>query len=43
MIEKYTYNRMMKTHYHTPKSVNFEVQQSMKTSYEAMNEQTINI
>ena len=39
----YKHIRKKKTHYVTPKSVNFEVQQSMKTSYEAMNEQTINI
>ena len=34
-LEKYAYIRMMNTHYDTPKSVSFEVQQSMKTSYEA--------
>ena len=30
-------------HYATPKSISFEVQESMKTSYEAMSEQTINV
>ena len=34
---------MMKMHYVTPKNVSFEVQQSMKTSYEAKGEQTINV
>ena len=34
---------MMKTHYGTPKSISFEVQQSIKTSFEAMSEQTINV
>ena len=29
----------MNTHYVTPKTVSFGVQQSMKTSYEAMSEQ----
>ena len=33
---------MMKTHHDTPEDVSFEVQQSMKTLYEAMFEQTIN-
>ena len=33
---------MMIAHYATPKSVSFEVQQSMKKQYEAMREQTIN-
>ena len=31
-LQKYTCIPMMKTHYNTPKSVNFEAQQSMKTS-----------
>ena len=31
----------MKTHFDTSKSVSFEVQQSMKQSYEAMSEQTL--
>ena len=35
--------RMMKTPYDTPENVSFEVQQSTKTSYEAMSEQTINV
>ena len=35
--------QMMKTYYDTPENVRFEVQQSMKTSYEAKNEQTINV
>ena len=39
-VLKYTFNRMMKTHYDTHKSVSFEVQHSMKTSYEAMSKQT---
>ena len=34
---------MMNTHYDTHKRVSFEVQQSMKASYEAMSEQTINV
>ena len=34
---------MMKTHNVTPKSVSFEVQQSMKTPYEAMNEHIFNV
>ena len=34
---------MMNTYYDTPKSVSFEVQQSMKISYEAMIEQTLNV
>ena len=34
---------MMKTHFDTPKSVSFEVPQSMKTSYEAVSEQTTNV
>ena len=42
-IQNYTNIRMMKTHYDTPKSVSFEVQQSMKKSYEAMSEQTNNV
>ena len=33
--------RMMKTHYHTPKSVSLEVNQCIKKSYEAMSEQAI--
>ena len=33
----------MNTHYDTPKSVSFKAQHSLKTSYEAMSEQTINI
>ena len=33
----------MKTHYGAPKSVSFEVQQSMKTKYEAMILQTNNV
>ena len=35
--------RMMKTHCDTPENVNFEVQKSMITSYEAVSEQTINV
>ena len=35
--------RMMKTYYDTSENVSFEVQQSMKTSYEAMSEQTNNV
>ena len=43
-LQKYTCIRMIIiTHYATPKSVSFEVQESMKTSYEAMSEQTINV
>ena len=42
-LQKYTCKRIMKTHYDTPKSVCFEVQQSMKTSCEAINEHTINV
>ena len=38
---KITSVRMMKTYSVTPKSVSFEVQQSMKTSYKIMSEQTI--
>ena len=34
---------MTKMHYITPKNVNFEVQQSMKTSCEAMSEKNINV
>ena len=34
---------MMKAHYVTPENVSFEVYQSMKTSYEVMSEQTINV
>ena len=30
-------------HYDSPENVSFEVQLSMKTSYEAMSEQTINV
>ena len=41
--QKCTCIRIKKTHYVTPKSVSFEVEQSMKTSYEALIEQTINI
>ena len=33
----------MKTHNDTPENVSFEVRQSMKTSYEAMSEQIINV
>ena len=40
-LQKYTCIRIMKTQYDTPKQVWIEVQQSMKTSYEAMSEQTI--
>ena len=39
----YMHLRMMKTHYDTPENVSFEVQQFMKTSYEAISEQTINV
>ena len=42
-LQKYTCIRMMKTHYDIPKTVSFEVQQSMKTSYEAMSEHTIKV
>ena len=42
-LHKYTCIRMMITHYAAPKSVSFEVQQPMKTSYEGMSEQTINV
>ena len=41
-LQKGTYIRRMKTHYDTPKNESFEFQQSMKTSYEAMSEQTTN-
>ena len=34
---------MMKTHYDTHKSVSFELQQSMKTSNEAVSEHTTNV
>ena len=34
---------MMRTHYDAPKSVNLEVKQSIKTSYEATSEKIINI
>ena len=34
---------MTKMHYDAYESVNFEVQQSMKTSYETMSEQNINV
>ena len=34
---------MMKMHYDTPKSVSFEVQESMKISYEAVGELTTNV
>ena len=39
----YLHIRMMKTHCDTPENVSFEVQQSMKVSYKAMSEQTINV
>ena len=42
-LQKYIRIRMIKTHYSTPKSGSFEVQQSMKTSFEGMSEQTINV
>ena len=42
-LQKYACNCMIKTHYDTPKCVSLEVQQSMKTSYEAVNEQTLNV
>jgi len=32
-LQRCTCIHMMKTHYDTPKSVSFEVQQSMQTSY----------
>ena len=34
---------MMKTHYNTPENESFEVQQSTKTTHEAISEQTINV
>ena len=34
---------MMKSHYDTHKSLSYEVQQSIKTLYEVMSEQTINV
>ena len=42
-LQKYACIRIMITRYATPKNVSFEVQQSMKTSYEAMSEQTIDV
>ena len=38
-VQKYTCIHTIETHYDTPKSVTFEIQQSMKTSYETMSEQ----
>ena len=35
--------RLMKTHYDTPENVSYEVQQSMKTSFEVMSELNINV
>ena len=43
MLQKNTYIRIMKTHYDTPKHISSEVQRYMKTSYEALNEQTITV
>ena len=42
-LQKCTWIPMMTTHYDTPKNVSFELQQSMKTSYEAMCEQIISV
>ena len=42
-LQKITCIRMIKTLCDTPKSVSYEVQQSMKTSHEAISEQTINV
>ena len=39
----YMYICMMKMHYDTPENVIFEVQQSMKTLYVAMSDQTFNV
>ena len=42
-LKNYTCIRMMETQYDTPKSISFEVQQSLKTSYEAVSAQTTNV
>ena len=42
-LQKCKCTRMMKIHYVTPKIVSFQVQQSMKTSYEAMIELNIDV
>ena len=42
-LQKNKWIRLIETHYVTPKSVSFEIQQSMKTSYEAMSEHTTTV
>ena len=42
-LQKYTCNRKTQTHHDKPKTISFEVQQYMKTSYEAVSEQTTNV